>query len=102
LKDHPGISGGFNPLNIFYNRFMRQTPHGASRTVDELYQEAKRLEQTPSRERTPAERSRLTRINRAKEEFSRLRRERELGRMDRTAVDRRMFEISNQIMGSVK
>jgi hypothetical protein len=102
LKDHPGIKSGFGPLNSFYNRFMRQKPHAASRTVDELYQEAKRIEQTPSRERTPAERSRLTRINRAKEEFSRLRREREFGRMDRTAVDRRMFEISNQIMGSVK
>lgn len=102
LKDHPGIKSGFGPLNSFYNRFMRQKEHSASRTVDELYKEAKRLEQTPSGERTPGERSRLTRINRAKEEFSRLRRERELGRMDRTAVDRRMFEISNQIMGSVK
>ena len=93
LKDHPG----FLPTPI--GAFTRQTPHGASRAVNDLYDEGKRIEQIESSERTPGERSKITRINRAKQEFSRIRKDLELGRIEKTEADRRMFQIAHRIIG---
>jgi hypothetical protein len=93
LKDHPGFQ--LNPAGSFF----RQTPHGASRAVNDLYEEGKRIEQIDSGERTPGERSKITRINRAKQEFSRIRKDLELGRIEKTEADRRMFQIAHRIIG---
>jgi hypothetical protein len=93
LKDHPGLS--VNP----FGRFIRQTPHGASRAVEDLYAEGKRIEQLETSDRTPAERSKLTRINRAKQEFSRVRRDLELGRLTKEQADERMFRTAHRIIG---
>lgn len=105
LKDHPGLTGGLgglNPINSMVNRFTRQTEHGGSRAVSHFYDEAHRIEQIPSGERTPRERTTLSRINRAKDEFSRLRKEVDLQRMSKEEADRRMFETAQQITGKGK
>lgn len=102
LKDHPGLSNYAPGLSQFFNRFTRQSPHGPSRTVDDLYEEGRRIEQIPAADRTPQESWRLTQINQAKQELARIRKAMDLGHMQRVEGDRRRFEIANRIMQKVR
>lgn len=101
LKEHPGMSA-FTGIGPFINRFLRQTPHGASRTVDDMYREGKRIGQISAKKRTAQERRFYTRINRAKEAINKARRRFESGSMTKIEFDERQFELANRIMDSVR
>jgi hypothetical protein len=101
LKDHPGMST-FTGVGPFINRFLRQTPHGASRTVNDMRVEGKRIGQISAKNRTSAERRLYTQINRAQEKLNKLRRSRDAGLIDKETYDEQAFEISNRIMDKVR
>lgn len=103
LKNHPGIQDGFAaPLSSFYNRFARQTPHGSSRAVQEMYALGDRLAATPETEMNALRRGVLSNINAARQQISDLRKSANAGRMSREEADRRSFEIATRAMQGVR
>lgn len=93
LKDHPGIA--LNPMA----RFFKQTEHGQSHYVDQLYKLSMELDQ--QEETLDAQRQGLRRrVNTAKRQISDLRKSYREGRITQQEAERRSYEIARPLVES--
>lgn len=103
LRNHPGVAPGIAaPLSSFYNRFFRQTPHGSSRTVQDLYDLGDQLQAQSGGQMSAIDRGTLSRINAAKIQIGSMRKAANAGRISREESDLRAFQIANEIMRTVR
>lgn len=102
LKDHPGIRPGFeSTYSTFLNRFARQTPHGASRAVDEFYNRVAPVierEYRSSTTKTPAMRRSYRQVQRDKDRMEEIRRQVRSGALSRVEGDRLQYEIARKAL----
>jgi hypothetical protein len=102
LKDHPGIQPGIlSPLiSGFGSRFRGQTPHGNSRTVQDLYDRRDELEQIANPSFQQA--SELSAINSATQQMSAIRKAAQAKQITREEADRQQFQIANRILRKIR
>jgi hypothetical protein len=91
LKDHPGIAT--NP----FVRFFKQTPHGQSSFVDQLYDLSVRLEQNEET-LTGFENGLKSQVDTAKRHISDLRKQQRSGKITREEAEKRSYEMAKTLV----
>tara|TARA_R110000803_G_scaffold48198_5_gene100085 strand:- start:843 stop:6548 length:5706 start_codon:yes stop_codon:yes gene_type:complete len=100
MKDHPLMDGGWGAIMKSASgadRFTKQTEHGQSAAVTDLYELSKDLDQR-SDELTSKEQRLRKKVNAVKRDISDLRKKQRAGRMTRSQAERRAFELAKPLV----